>query len=187
MKKIRLILVFLLAFGSMAQAQEDRSFDFNKYRESIDRNAIYYCFWGDSLNYMDYTLIDLDEDGKSELWVRSDEEQSWQGVYAICGDSVEVLAYADGCCDLVFFKNAVGYSSYVSPGHAEAGYCVLKNSRVVASAFKHLDINIFSDEMETEFEYYIVNDVHTVKENFDRFVEQLGEEIEIEPVWHKIE
>jgi hypothetical protein len=64
---------------------------------------------------------------------------------------------------------------------------VLKDSRVVAPAFEHLDINIFSDEMETEFEYYIVNDVHTVKENFDRFVEQLGEEIEIEPVWHKVE
>ena len=187
MKKIRLILVFLLAYFSMAQAQEDISFDFNKYRESIDKNAFYYCFWDDSLNYMDYALIDLDEDGKSELWVRSVEEQSWQGVYAICGDSVEVLTYADRCCDMVFFKNAVGYSSYVSPGHAEAGFCVLKDSRVVASAFKHLDINIFSDEMETEFEYYIVNDVHTVKENFDRFVEQLGEEIEIEPVWHKIE
>jgi hypothetical protein len=57
----------------------------------------------------------------------------------------------------------------------------------VASAFKHLDINIFSDEMETEFEYYIVNDVNTVKENYDLFVEQLGDEIEIEPVWHKIE
>lgn len=187
MRKIQLILVILFAFGSLAQAQEDKSFDFNKYRESIDREALYYCFWGDSLYYMDYALIDLDEDGKPELWVRSVEEQSWQGVYAICGDSVELLAFADGCCKMSFFKNAVGYSSYVSPGHAEAGYFVLKDSRDVASAFMHLDVNIFSDEMETEFEYYIVNDKYTEKEDFDRFVEQLGEEIEIEPVWHKIE
>ena len=187
MKIKQLILMVLLVFGGMAQAQVDRSFDFNKYRESIDREALYYCFWDDSLNYMDYALIDLDEDGKPELWVRSVEEQSWQGVYAICGDSVEILAFADGCCDMDFFKNAVGYRSYVSPGHSEAGYCVLKDSRVVASAFMHLDINIFSDEMEAEFEYYIVNDKYTEKENFDRFVEQLGEAIVIEPVWHKIE
>ena len=187
MKKIQLIVVVLLAFGGMTQAQEEKSFDFNKYKESIDRNAYYRCFWDDALNYVDYALIDLDEDGKPELWVRSVEEQSWQGVYAICGDSVEVLAYADRCCDMVFFKNAVGYSSYVSPGHAEQGYCVLKDSRVVASAFMQMDFNIFSEEMEVEYESYNVNDEDTEEENFDRFVEQLGETIEIEPVWHKIE
>ena len=187
MRKIQLILVVLFAFGSLAQAQEDKSFDFNKYRESIDRNVYYHCIWDDSLNYVDYALIDLDADGKPELWVRTDEEQSWQGMYAICGDSVEFLAYADRCCDMVFFKNAVGYQSYVSPGHAEQGYCMLKDSRVVASAFMQMDFNIFSDEMEIESEYYIVNDKYTEKENFERFVEQLGGTIDIEPVWHKIE
>ena len=176
----------LLAFGGVMQAQEEKPFDFNKYKESIDMNVNYRCIWDDSLNYMDYALIDLDADGKPELWVRTDEEQSWQGVYAICGDSVELLAYADRCCNLVFFKNAVGYNSYVSPGHAEHSYCVLKDSRVVASAFMDMDFNIFSDEMEIESEYYIVNGKHTEKENFERFVEQLGETIDIEPVWHKI-
>lgn len=186
MKKIQLIIMVLLAFVGLAQAQEDKSFDFNKYKVSIDKEAFYQCLWDDALNYVDYALIDLDGDGKSELWVRSEEEQSWQGVFAIDGDSVTILAYADRCCDMAFYKNAVGYSSYVSPGHFEAGYCVLKDSRIVASAFKHVDINIFSD-METEFEWYKVNDEDVEEADFDRFVEQLGETVDIEPVWHKIE
>jgi len=187
MQKIQLIIMVLLAFVSMVRAQDDKSFDFNKYKESIDREAFYLCFWDDTLKYEDYALIDIDEDGKPELWVRSEEEQSWQGVFAINGDSVVFLAYADRCCDLVFYKNAVGYSSYVSPGNVDVGCCVLKDSRIVASAFKHVEFNTFSDEMEIEDESYIVNDEDTEKESFDRFVQQLGETIVIEPVWHKIE
>ena len=192
MEKIQLIIMVLLAFGGMAQAQEDKSFDFNKYKVSIDKEAFnqkaafYQCSWDDALNYVDYAFIDIDEDGKSELWVRTDEEQAWQGVFAIDGDSVMLLAYADRCCDMVFFKKAIGYSTYVSPGHSAAGYCVLKDSHIVASAFMQVDINIFSD-METEFEWYKVNDEDVEEADFDRFVEQLGETIDIEPVWHKIE
>ena len=192
MKKIQLIIMVLLAFGGMAQAQEDKSFDFNKYKVSIDKEAFnqkaafYQCSWDDALNYVDYAFIDIDADGKSELWVRTDEEQAWQGVFAIDGDSVMLLAYADRCCDMVFFKNAIGYSTYVSPGHSQAGYFVLKDSHIVASAFMQMDINIFSD-METEFEWYKVNDEDVEEADFDRFVEQLGETIDIEPVWHKIE
>lgn len=198
MKKIQLIIMVLLAFGTMAQAQDDKSFDFDKYKVSIDNEAFYQCLWDDALNYVDYALIDLDGDGKSELWVRSEEEQSWQGVFAIEDDSVVFLAYADRCCDLVFFKNAVGYRSYISPGRAEAGYCVLKDSRIVASAFKYLEFNIFfdetesdeteteSDEMEMEYKSFMVNDEDVEEADFDRFVQQLGEAIEIEPVWHKI-
>ena len=192
MKKIQLIIMVLLAFGGMAQAQEDKSFDFNKYKVSIDKEAFnqkaafYQCSWDDALNYVDYAFIDIDADGKSELWVRTDEEQAWQGVFAIDGDSVMLLAYADRCCDMVFFKKAIGYSTYVSPGHSAAGYCVLKDSHIVASAFMQMDINIFSD-METEFEWYKVNDEDVEEADYDRFVEQLGETIDIEPVWHKIE
>lgn len=185
MKKIQIIIMSLLAFCGLARAQESQSFDFNKYKESIDREAFYRCFWGDRLEYVDYALIDIDEDGKHELWVRGEEE--WQGVFAIDGDSVVFLAYADRCCDLYFFKNAVGYSSYVSPGSSEVGYNVLKDSRIVASAFKNVEFNIFSDELEIEYESYMVNDEDTEEDNYNRFVQQLGETIVIEPVWHKIE
>ena len=34
-------------------------------------------------------------DGQNELWVRSDEGQDWQGVFAIDGDSVILLANAE--------------------------------------------------------------------------------------------
>jgi hypothetical protein len=186
MKKILLIIMLMLAFGGLVQAQEDKSFDFNKYKDAVDREAFYLCFWDGALKYADYALIDIDGDGKSELWVRSEEEQSWQGVFAIDGDSVVFLAYADRCCDMAFFKDAVGYSSYVSPGNVDVGYCVLKDSRIVASAFKHVEFNVFSDEMEIEDESYIVNDEETEEESYNRFVQQLGETIEIEPVWHKI-
>ena len=186
MKKIRLIVMVLLAFAGLAWAQEDNPFDFDKYRASIDQEAYYQCVWDDALNYVDYALIDIDEDGKSELWVRSEEEQSWQGVFAIDGDSVVFLAYADRCCSIVFFKNAVGYRSYVSPGRAEERYCVLNDSRIVASAFKSQEFDIFSEDMETEYKSFMVNDEDAEEADFDRFVQQLGEPVEMEPVWHKI-
>jgi len=186
MKKIQLIVMVLLAFAGLARAQEDNSFDFDKYRASIDKEAFYQCLWDDALNYVDYALIDIDEDGKPELWVRSDEEQSWQGVFAIEGDSVVFLAYADRCCSIVFFKNAVGYNSYVSPGRAEEGYCVLNESCIVASAFKYKEFDIFSEDMATEYESFMLNDEDAEEADFDRFVQELGEPIEIEPVWHEI-
>lgn len=187
MKKIQLLIMVLLAFGSMAQAQEDHFFDFNRYKASIQAQTnLRFYRSEDEVRYVDYALIDIDQDGKSEVWVRGDEGQAWQGVFAIDGDSVVLLADADACSDLVFYKNAVGYNSYISPGHAESGISVLKNSKIVSSARMYKDIDIFSEEMETELVEYIIDGEYTDEESYDRFMEQL-EWYTVEPVWHKIE
>ena len=192
MKKIQLVMVLLLAFGCLAQAQEDRSyterFDFNKYKEAIQKQTYLRFYRSDEVvRYVDYAFVDVDHDGQSEVWLRGDDGQAWQGVFAIDGDSVVLLADADICSNIVFYENAVGYTGYISPGKVDAGFSVLKNSHVVTSAFMHKEFNIFSEEQEVFFEDYNVNGEYTDEENYNHLLEQLGERFEIEPVWYKIE
>ena len=53
-------------------------------------------------------------DGQNELWVRSDERQDWQGVFAIDGDSVILLANAEQYVRFDIFgeENEVDSESY---------------------------------------------------------------------------
>ena len=192
MKKIAFLIFGLaLALASFAQNPvkvNNDGFDFDKYKDTMQEYAIpRFAKSTDPLVFVEYALVDIDGDGLSEVWVRSDEGQDWQGVFSVEGDSVVLLADADVASDLQFYKNAVGYSSYISPGRVDEGYSVLKNSRIVASCEMHMEFNIFSDEQEVYYEDYVVNGKDVDKDTYNTFVIDLGEKITPEPVWHRIQ
>ena len=176
----------LLALG--CQAQEKR-FDINKYKEVILNEYAYprYAKSADDVVLKDYALVDIDGDGKPELWVRGDEGQDWQGVFSLDGDSLTLLADADVCSEIKVYKNAVGYHSYISPGQVDEAYSVLKNSRVVASADMNMKFNIFSEDQEVEYEGYSVNGKEVDEDTYNEFVLKLGDTVEVMPEWIPIE
>ena len=188
MKKILLLILPLLALG--CQAQEKKSFDFNKYREVIMNEYAFpprFAKSADDVVLKDYALVDIDGDGKSELWVRGDESQDWQGVFSLDGDSLTLLADADVCSEIKVYKNAVGYHSYISPGQVDEAYSVLKNSRIVSFAEMNMKFNIFSDDQEVEYEGYSINEKEVDEDTYNEFVLKLGNTVEVTPEWIVIE
>ena len=188
MKKILLLILPLLALG--CQAQEKKGFDFNKYKDVIMNEYAFpprFAKSADDVVLKDYALVDIDGDGKSELWVRGDEGQDWQGVFSLDGDSLTLLADADVCSEIKVYKNAVGYHSYISPGQVDEAYSVLKNSRIISSAEMNMKFNIFSDDQEVEYEGYSINDKEVDEDTYNEFVLKLGDTVEVTPEWIAIE
>ena len=188
MKKILLLMLPLLTLG--CQAQEKKNFDFtiNKYKDAILEYAIpRFAKSADDTVLKDYALVDIDGDGKSELWVRGDESQDWQGVFSLDGDSLTLLADADVCSEIKVYKNAVGYHSYISPGQVDEAYSVLKNSRIISSAEMNMKFDIFSDEQEVEYEGYSINEKEVDEDTYNEFVLKLGATVEVTPEWIAIE
>lgn len=179
-----------LAISTVVNVPEkdtNKGFDFNKYKEAMMEMAeVRFAKSIEPIRFEAYALIDIDGDGLSEVWVRGDEGQDWQGVFSIEGDSVVLLADADATSELMFYPNAVGYSGYISPGRVDEAFSVLKNSRIVASCEKHVEFNIFSEEMEITYESYHVNDKATDEDGYNAFVIQLGDTVPIAPVWHSV-
>ena len=185
MKQIVLLLCSLLALG--CQAQEKR-FDINKYKDAILEYAIpRFAKSAEDTVLKDYALVDIDGDGKSELWVRGDESQDWQGVFSLDGDSLTLLADADVCSDIKVYKNAVGYHSYISPGQVDEAFSVLKDSRIASSAEMHMEFDIFSDDQEVKYEDYSIDDKEVDEDTYNAFVVQLGDAVEVKPEWIAIE
>ena len=185
MKQIVLLLCSLLALG--CQAQEKR-FDINKYKDAILEYAIpRFAKSAEDTVLKDYALVDIDGDGKSELWVRGDESQDWQGVFSLDGDSLTLLADADVCSDIKVYKNAVGYHSYISPGQVDEAFSVLKDSRIASSAEMHMEFDIFTDDQEVKCEDYSIDDKEVDEDTYNAFVVQLGDAVEVKPEWIAIE
>jgi len=200
MKKILFVLIAVLALGGSAQAQKAKgkkakkeaktawTFDFNKYKDAMLANACPRFAKSDAdVRFVEYALLDIDEDGQPEVWVRGDEGQDYQGVFAIDGDTIVLLADADVCSELHFCKNTVGFHCYISPGRVYEGYSVLKNSRIVSSCNKEMEFNIFSDNQETTYESYVVNDKEVDEDGYNAFVNSLGDEYKPQPVWITIQ
>ena len=187
MRKVMLCMMALLAFAGQARAQV-ADFDFGKYRAAVKEDAYpRFAKSAEDVRMVAYALIDLDGDGKHELWVKGDEGQDWQGVFALKDDgSVVLLADADVCSQLLFFKNAVAFKSYISPGRVDEGFSVLKNSQVVHSGAMHMEFNIFSDEQETKYEDYTVDNEDVDEETYRETFYALGVEVELTPEWHDI-
>lgn len=191
MKRIVLLMLgwtlTLSAFAQNPVKGSDNGFDFDKYKDTMQEFAIPRFAKSEApVVFVEYALVDIDGDGLPEVWVRGDEGQDWQGVFSVEGDSVVLLADADVTSEISFYKNAVGYSGYISPGRVDEGFSVIKNSRIVASCEKHMEFNIFSDEHEVYYEDYTVNNKDVDEETYNDFVIGLGEKIKIEPLWHRI-
>ena len=190
-KNIINIVLFAVLFTPLSmEAQEKKDFNINKYKEVILNEYAFpprFAKSADDVVLKDYALVDIDGDGKPELWVRGDEGQDWQGVFSLDGDSLTLLADADACSEIKVYKNAVGYQSYISPGQVDEAYSVLKNSRIVASADMNMKFNIFSEDQEVEYEGYSVNGEEVDEDTYNKFVQKLGDTVEVTPEWIPIE
>ena len=106
---IQKFLTFICVLAMGITNSHAQTFDIHKYLEQITEMPAERYNIGDVL-LTEYALIDIDGDGHNELWVRGN--LNYQALFTVEGDRVNKIAYADGCTDLIFYKNAVGYSAY---------------------------------------------------------------------------
>ena len=181
-QKLLTFICVLAICVTNAQAQE---FDIHKYLEQMMEMPTDRFNIGD-VELKEYALIDIDGDGLNEVWVRGD--LNYQALYTVEGDKVNKIAYADGSTDLTFYKKAVGYSAYYSPGRSEDGAQMLKNSRLTDSYHSVVTFDIFSDEQEITSEYYFLNGKKSTEKACNKFKKKLGKPVATpQPVWHPIQ
>lgn len=163
-------------------------FDYERYHDAILDNVMLRFLRGtDPVRLVDYALVDVDGDGQPEIWVRGDDGQCYQGVFATVGaNDVQLLADADVRSEIVFYKGAVGYEGYYGNGEVKNGYTIVKDSRMAEDFSTESKFNIFSDEQETIHEYFLHNNKMAEKEEYDQLVEQLGEQVHPDTIWHRI-
>jgi len=168
---------------SLMSAGED--FDIGKYVEQMEDNPELRYGIGE-YQLKEYALADIDGDNKNEVWVR-DTTMNYEAIYAVEGDSVQLIAYADGATELTFYKNAVAYNAYYSPGRSCQGAQMLKDSKLTEYYFSEVHWNIFSEEQEVTDEMYDINGKSATSEECEKFVEKLGEPVgEPELKWQPI-
>ncbi|MBR3454335.1 MAG: hypothetical protein IKH26_03320 [Bacteroidaceae bacterium] len=159
---------------SLMSAGED--FDISKYLEQMEDNPELRFGIGE-YQVKEYALADIDGDNKNEVWVR-DTTFHYEAIYVVDGDSVHLVAYADGCTELTFYKNAVAYNAYYTPGRSCQGAQMLKDSKLTEYYFSEVQWNIFSEEQEVTDEMYYINNKSATSEECEKFVEKLGEPVE---------
>ena len=168
-------------FNQRSHAGKRKKIDISKYLDQMQENPDLRFAFG-AYDLKEYAFYDLDGDGKDEVFV-SDSTVHYKAIYAIVGDTAQLIAYADGCTNLVFYKNAVQYSAYYSPGRSVEGAQVVKDSKPTDYCLSEVEWNIFSDEQEVTYEWCIVNDKTATAEDFHKFIKQLGEPVS-EPTLH---
>ena len=159
----------------VAETGDSAEFDISKYIEKLQENPGLRISMGDPVP-TEYALIDLDGDGKNELWVRG--ENNYEALYTLENDGLGLIAYADGATDLTFYKNAVGYSAYYTPGHSYSGAQIVKNSSLAEYYDEQVDFDINSDEMEVFDEFYRINGEEATDEECDAFQKKLGDPVD---------
>lgn len=161
--------------NDVAETGDDEEFDINKYIEEMRDNPEIRIPMVDIV-LTEYALVDIDGDGKNEVWVRG--ENNYEALYTLENDGLGLIAYADGATDLTFYKNAVGYSAYYTPGHSYSGAQIVKNSSLAEYYDEQVDFDINSDEMEVFDEFYRINGEEATDEECDAFQKKLGDPVE---------
>lgn len=182
MKK-NFVLAFVLGItmvccGQKAAQSDNEAFDITKFLDQIkDNPELRYGLSSEELSPKEYALVDIDGDGQNELMVR-DTLIHYQAIYTIEGDSLWMLAYKDGCTDLEFYKNGVGYQAYYSPGHAYDGVGMLQNSRHGDWYVHQVDFDISSEDSVVEGDMFLINGEMVSAEDIEAFKKKLGEPVE---------
>ena len=173
------------AADSDEPATDTPAFDISQYLDVMSDNPELRFNIGD-YNLSEYALADIDGDGIDEVWVR-DTTTNYLAIYCLSDDEPQLVAYADGCTDLEFYKNAVAYSAYYSPGRAFSGAQVLRHSQLAEYYWQEEEFDIFDDDQEEVYKTYYVNGEEATEADCDRIQEQLGEAVDAPtPRWMPI-
>lgn len=185
MWKLTVLPVFAIAM--MAATSAD--FDFSRYHKAmLEKARVRYPQDTCEIRFKEYCLIDIDGDGRAEIWVRGDDCHEYQGVFALGGDSVAVLAESDSYSELSFHKGAVSFDGFYGEGRTISGASKIRRSCRVSTYYEEVKVNAFGEDEEVEYENYVIDGRKATALECLRFRESLGDTIRIiHPIWFSVE
>jgi len=184
------VALFAMSFCALAMTTATSAgFNFGHYHKAmLEQATVRYPDDTCAIRFKEYCLIDIDGDGKAEVWVRGDDCHEYQGVFALGGDSVALLAESDSYSELLFHKGAVSFDGFYGEGRSIRGASKIKRSCRVTTYYEEIKVNAFAENEVVEYEKYVIDGRKATALECLRFRQSLGDSIHIiHPIWFPVE
>ena len=135
------------------------------------------------VEFTEYALIDVDRDGKAELWLRNGEN-AYDAIFSLADNDPHILADANPRTPFSFLNGAIQTSGGCGTGCHTVSLVVLKDSRLDYT----LDyMGQYDMEGNLSEEGWTKNDKDIPTEEGDRLYKALGQVKDIYAKWHEID
>lgn len=161
----------------------DKQFDIKKYYDVLVEEAGSLISGQNGIiEFFEYALIDVDRDGKAELWVRNGKDE-YAIIYTLDDDGPHALIESDYIRPFSFFKGAIQSSGSSGTGSHMAEVAVLKDSKL-----QYTLNNITQYDMEGNLseDKWSKDDKDIPSEDGEKLYKSLGDPIELYVNWHGI-
>ena len=160
----------------------DKQFDISKrYDELVELAEPLFTDYN-PVEFHEYALIDVDRDGKAELYMRNAEAQ-YEAIFTLDDKDPHVLIDADLHRSISFFKNAIQSSGNCGTGCNMAEVVILKDSKL---AYSLNNMEQYDMEGELSENSWTKDDKEIPTEEGEKLYKSLGDPIELYVKWHDI-
>ena len=137
----------------------------------------------DEVSFAAYGLMDIDRDGKPEVYVQ-DKEQFYNAVFSLADGKPALLAASFGATEIYFYEHGVGAQGGCGTGCMMSDLTLLKNSKAVMNI---RSIDVYDMEGELTESTWTKDDKEITEEEYEQLVAKLGESVDLSAMMHEIE
>ena len=161
----------------------DKQFDMSKWYDELVELAEPLFAGNDPVEFHEYAFIDVDRDGKAELYMRN-AENHYEAVFTLDDDDPHVLIEADFRRSISFFKNAIQSSGNCGTGCNMIEIVVLKDSKLAYSLNNMEQYDMEGNLLENNWSK---DDKEIPTEEGEELYKSLGNPIDLYVKWHGID
>jgi len=161
----------------------DKQFDMSKWYDELVELAEPLFAGNDPVEFHEYAFIDVDRDGKAELYMRNAEDH-YEAVFTLDDDDPHVLIEADFRRSISFFKNAIQSSGNCGTGCNMIEIVVLKDSKLAYSLNNMEQYDMEGNLLENNWSK---DDKEIPTEEGEELYKSLGNPIDLYVKWHGID
>ena len=161
----------------------EKQFDMSKWYDELVELAEPLFAGNDPVEFHEYAFIDVDRDGKAELYMRNAEDH-YEAVFTLDDDDPHVLIEADFRRSISFFKNAIQSSGNCGTGCNMIEIVVLKDSKLAYSLNNMEQYDMEGNLLENNWSK---DDKEIPTEEGEELYKSLGNPIDLYVKWHGID
>ena len=160
----------------------DKQFNISKWYDELVELAEPLFAGNDPVEFYEYALIDVDRDGKAELYMRNADH--YEAVFTLDGKDPHVLIDADFRRSISFFKNAIQSSGSCGTGCNTIEIVVLKDSKL---AYTLNNMEQYDMEGNLSENNWSKDDKDIPTEDGEKMYKELGDPVDLYVKWHDID
>ena len=160
----------------------DKQFNIAKIYDELIKQAEPVLDGYSDIEFLEYALIDVDHDGKAELWVRNGEK--YEIIFSLADETPHVLLDANWRTPFSFFPSAIQASGGCGTGCHMASIAVLKDSRL---DYTLNNMTQYGMDGELAEEGWEKDGKEISTDEGEKLYKALGETKELYYKWHNID